>query len=83
MTAFEERGREDRHEFPLFVLPEDAEKIDNLRTHTRHLMCRMEADLGTLLDWVAVNHWNTDNPHMQIVLRGKDDTGKDLVVSQA
>ncbi len=29
---------------------------------TRHLMGRMEADLGTGLDWVAVNHWNTDNP---------------------
>jgi len=43
----------------------------------------MEADLGSRLDWVAVNHWNTDNPHTHIVLRGKDDTGKDLIISQA
>lgn len=83
VTAFEERGREDRHQFRLIVSPEDAEQLDDLRTYTRHLMGRMEADLGTRLDWVAVNHWNTDNPHTHIVLRGKDDTGKDLVISQA
>lgn len=83
LPAFEERGREDRHQFRLIVSPEDAEQLDDLRTYTRHLMGRMEADLGTRLDWVAVNHWNTDNPHTHIVLRGKDDTGKDLIISQA
>ena len=82
LPAFEERGREDRHQFRLIVSPEDAEQLDDLRTYTRHLMGRMEADLGTRLDWVAVSHWNTDNPHTHIVLRGKDDTGKDLIISQ-
>jgi len=82
LPAFEERGREDRHQFRLIVSPEDAEQLDDLRTYTRHLMGRMEADLGSRLDWVAVNHWNTDNPHTHIVLRGKDDTGKDLIISQ-
>lgn len=81
-AAFEERGREDRHQFRLIVSPEDAEQLDDLRTYTRHLMGRMEADLGTRLDWVAVNHWNTDNPHTHVVLRGKDDAGKDLIISQ-
>ncbi|MBC7706211.1 MAG: relaxase/mobilization nuclease and DUF3363 domain-containing protein [Rhodoferax sp.] len=83
LPAFEERGREDRHQFRLIVSPEDAEQLDDLRTYTRHLMGRMEADLGSRLDWVAVSHWNTDNPHTHIVLRGKDDTGKDLIISQA
>ncbi len=46
-------------------------------------MGRMEADLGTGLDWVAVNHWNTDNPHTHIVVRGRDDTGKDLIIAEA
>ena len=82
LVAFEERGREDRHQFRFIVSPEDAEQIDDLRTYTRHLMGRMEADLGTNLDWVAVNHWNTDNPHTHVVLRGKDDTGKDLIISR-
>ncbi len=82
LNAFEERGREDRHQFRFIVSPEDAEQLDDLRTYTRHLISRMEADLGTRLDWVAVDHWNTDNPHTHIVLRGKDDTGKDLVIAR-
>lgn len=82
LNAFEERGRDDRHQFRFIVSPEDAEQLDDLRTYTRHLMSRMEADLGTRLDWVAVDHWNTDNPHIHIVLRGKDDTGKDLVIAR-
>ncbi len=81
-AAFEERGRGDRHQFRFIVSPEDAEQLEDLRTYTRHLMQRMEADLGTRLDWVAVDHWNTDNPHTHVVLRGKDDTGKDLIISQ-
>ncbi|MCI4005118.1 relaxase/mobilization nuclease and DUF3363 domain-containing protein, partial [Dickeya dianthicola] len=81
-AAFKEHGREDRHQFRFIVSPEDAEQLDDLRTYTRHLMTRMEADLGTRLDWVAVDHWNTDNPHTHVVLRGKDDTGKDLIISR-
>ncbi|MBU9379025.1 relaxase/mobilization nuclease domain-containing protein [Burkholderia gladioli] len=80
--AFEKSGREDRHQFRFIVSPEDAEQLDDLRTYTRHLMARMEADLGTRLEWVAVDHWNTDNPHTHVVLRGKDDTGKDLIISR-
>ena len=82
LAAFEETGREDRHQFRFIVAPEDAEQLDDLRRYTRHLMSRMEADLWTSLDWVAVNHWNTDNPHTHIVLRGKDDAGKDLIISR-
>ena len=82
LVAFEARGREDRHQFRLIVSPEDAGELCDLRRYTRHLMQRMEADLGTSLDWVAVDHWNTDNPHTHIVLRGKDDTGRDLIISR-
>ncbi|MBO9355681.1 DUF3363 domain-containing protein [Bordetella petrii] len=81
LAAFEERGREDRHQFRFIVSPEDAAELEDLRTYTRHLMGKLEADLGTRLDWVAVDHWNTDNPHTHIVLRGKDQTGKDLVIA--
>ena len=42
-AAFEERGREDRHQFRFIVSPEDAEQLDDLRTYTRHLMAQMEA----------------------------------------
>jgi type IV secretory pathway VirD2 relaxase len=82
LDAFEQCGREDRHQFRLIVSPEDAVELEDLRRYTRDLMTRMEADLGTRLEWVAVDHWNTDNPHTHVVLRGKDDTGNDLIISQ-
>ncbi|WP_430295857.1 DUF3363 domain-containing protein [Pseudomonas aeruginosa] len=81
LGAFKERCKDDRHHFRFIVAPEDGAELDDLRTYTRHLMRRMEADLGTRLDWVAVDHWNTDNPHTHIVLRGHDDTGKDLIIA--
>lgn len=82
LESFRERSAEDRHQFRFIVSPEDAADIDDLRTYTRHLMARMEADLGTRLEWVAVDHWNTDNPHTHVVLRGKDDAGKDLIIAR-
>jgi type IV secretory pathway VirD2 relaxase len=78
---FEERGRGDRHQFRFIVSPEDGEDIGELRTFTRQLMEQMERDLGTKLEWVAVGHWDTDDPHTHIVLRGKDDAGKDLIIA--
>jgi type IV secretory pathway VirD2 relaxase len=80
--AFEARVRDDRHEFRFIVSPEDAEEIGDLRGFTRDLMSRMEADLGTRLDWIAVDHWDTDNPHTHVVLRGVDETGADLVIAR-
>ena len=81
LDAFKERCADDRHHFHFILSPEDGAELEDLRTYTRHLMGRMEADLGTGLDWVAVNHWNTDNPHTHIVVRGRDDTGKDLIIA--
>jgi hypothetical protein len=45
-------------------------------------MREAERDLGTKLDWVGVDHWNTDNPHIHILVRGKVDDGTDLVISR-
>ncbi len=81
LDAFRERCADDRHHFRFILAPEDGAELEDLRTYTRHLMGRMEADLGTRLDWVAVNHWNTDNSHTHIVVRGRDDTGKDLIIA--
>ncbi|MFU3315856.1 relaxase/mobilization nuclease domain-containing protein [Pseudomonas aeruginosa] len=81
LDAFKERCQDDRHHFRFIVSPEDGAELDDLRTYTRHLVNRMEADLGTRLDWVAVDHWNTDNPHTHLIVRGRDDTGKDLIIA--
>ena len=54
----------------------------DLRAFTRELMADAERDLGTKLDWVAVDHWNTDNPHIHVLVRGRADDGADLVISR-
>lgn len=79
--AFESRTQHDRHQFRFIVSPEDAHDLQDLRAYTRRLMQQMEVDLETRLDWVAVDHWDTDNPHTHIVLRGKTDHGQDLVIA--
>lgn len=81
LDAFKERCADDRHHFASSSRPRTVRDLEDLRTYTRHLMNRMEADLGTRLDWVAVDHWNTDNPHTHLIVRGRDDTGKDLIIA--
>ena len=80
--AFAERCEEDRHHFRFTVSPEDAGQMADLRAFTRELMADAERDLGTKLDWVAVDHWNTDNPHIHVLVRGRADDGQDLVISR-
>lgn len=81
--AFAARGDGDRHHFRFIVSPEDAGAMDDLRGFTRDLMKDMSRDLGTGLDWVAIDHWNTDNPHIHILVRGVADDGTDLVIDRA
>jgi len=79
---FVERGREDRHQFRLIVAPEDGDRLTDLGGFTRDVMGQMEQDLGTELEWVAVDHFNTGHPHSHVVIRGKDERGKDLIIAQ-
>ncbi len=81
--AFGERCEDDRHHFRFIVSPEDAAQLADLRTFTRELMADVERDLDTRLDWVATDHWNTDNPHVHVLVRGKAEDGEDLVISRA
>jgi type IV secretory pathway VirD2 relaxase len=80
--AFAERCGGDRHHFRFIVSPEDSGDMADLRAFTRDLAARMEADLGTRLDWVAIDHWNTDNPHVHLLVRGVTQDGSDLVISR-
>jgi len=59
----------------LIVSPEFGDKIDLVQL-TRDLMQRMTRDLDTRLEWAAVAHFNTDNPHVHIALRGVRENGK-------
>jgi type IV secretory pathway VirD2 relaxase len=79
---FLDRGREDRHQFRFIVAPEDSERIKDLRSFTRDVMQQMQEDLGAKLDWVAIDHFNTGHPHSHVLIRGKEESGKDLIIAQ-
>ncbi len=80
--GFVERCADDRHHFRFMVSPEDGVQMGDLRGYTRDLMAQVERDLGTRLDWVALDHWNTDNPHVLLVVRGRTDRDTDLLISR-
>lgn len=79
---FLERSGDDRHQFRIIVSPEDAHALPDMKVSTRALMNQMERDLGTRLDWVAVDHHNTGHSHTHIVVRGKDAKGADLIIAR-
>jgi type IV secretory pathway VirD2 relaxase len=81
VTGFLHRVAHDPHQFRLIVAPEHGADLD-LTAFTRGLMAQVETDLGTTLDWVAVNHHNTDNPHVHVLVRGVDDRGAPLVIAR-
>lgn len=80
--AFLDRAEDDRHQFRFIVAVEDAIEYEDLKPVTRRLLARMEQDLDTKLDWVAVDHFNTGHPHTHVILRGKDDDGRDLIIAR-
>ena len=80
--AFAERCADDRHHFRFIVSPDDAVEMQDLKRFTRDLMTQAEHDLGTKLDWAAVDHWNTEHPHVHVIVRGKAQDGEDLVISR-
>ncbi|MFA6968599.1 relaxase/mobilization nuclease domain-containing protein [Bosea sp. (in: a-proteobacteria)] len=80
--AFAERWEGDRHHFRFIVSPDDAAEMADLKSFTRDLVGQMEKDLDTRLDWVAVDHWNTEHPHVHLIVRGVRDDGQDLVISR-
>jgi len=82
VKEFTERCKDDRHHFRFIVSPEDATDMEDLKRFTRELMTQAEKDLGTKLEWVAVDHWNTDNPHVHVIVRGRADDGRDLVIDR-
>ncbi|WP_192355964.1 relaxase/mobilization nuclease RlxS, partial [Mesorhizobium mediterraneum] len=79
---FLDRANGDRHQFRFIVAPEDGIEYEDLKPLTRRLMAQMEEDLGTRLDWVAVDHFNTGHPHTHIIVRGKGDRGENLVIAR-
>jgi type IV secretory pathway VirD2 relaxase len=75
---------DDKRHFRLMLAPECGARLigedADLKTFTREVMGRMERDLGLKLDWVAVDHHNTDNPHAHVIIRGVQRNGVELIL---
>lgn len=65
----------------VIISPEMAHKL-NLKEHVRAVMDQAQKDLGKKLEWLAIDHHNTDNPHAHIVFRGVDRDGNELRIKQ-
>ena len=63
------------------VSPEDADRL-NLRDHVRELVGQMERDLDTKLEWVAIDHHNTDDAHVHLLVRGVRENGRPLEINR-
>lgn len=71
----------DRHHFRFIISPEHGDRIANLQGYTREVMGRVADDLGEpTLAWVAVCHFDTDQPHAHVSVRGRRGDGRDLVI---
>ncbi len=73
------RKEQDEMFFRVILSPERGDRMD-LEAHTREVMASAERDLGTKLEWVAVAHFNTDNPHVHVVIRGRQENGSTLFI---
>jgi type IV secretory pathway VirD2 relaxase len=72
---------EDRHHFRFIISPEHGDRIADLRGYVREVMRRVAEDLGQRdLEWLGVCHFDTDQPHAHVLIRGRRANGRDLVI---
>jgi type IV secretory pathway VirD2 relaxase len=71
----------DERIWKLIISPEFGDLAD-LRRLTGDLMERIGKDLDTGLEWIAVEHHNTEHPHVHVVVRGLRTDGTSLRMSR-
>jgi type IV secretory pathway VirD2 relaxase len=69
----------DERIWKIILSPEFGERLD-LERMTRDALARSEKQLGTSLEWVAVSHFNTEHPHVHLVIRGRREDGSPLTL---
>jgi type IV secretory pathway VirD2 relaxase len=75
---------EDRHHFRFIISPEHGDRIADLRGYVRDVMSEVAADLKESdLAWIGVCHFDTDQPHAHVLVRGRRADGRDLVIPRA
>lgn len=78
-TLQEWQQADDKHFFKVILAPDQGNKLD-LVLHSRALMQQVQRDLGTTLQWMAIDHNNTDHTHVHLLIRGVDGAGKALML---
>jgi type IV secretory pathway VirD2 relaxase len=80
-TTVRDWEKNDKLMWRFIVSPEDADRL-NLSDHVRELVGQMERDLGTKLEWVAIDHRNTDEAHVHLLVRGVRADGRPLEIDR-
>lgn len=73
-------AKADLRHFRIILSAEEGARLKDLPAFTREVMSRAGAALGTKLNWIAIDHHDTDNPHTHVILRGRRANGQDLVL---
>jgi type IV secretory pathway VirD2 relaxase len=80
LREWQESG--DERLWKIIISPEFGERLD-LERLTRDIVKQAERDLGTPLEWVAVTHFNTEHPHVHMVVRGRRNDGAALTLPRS
>jgi type IV secretory pathway VirD2 relaxase len=72
----------EKHQFRMIIAPEDGAELD-LTVYMRDYMRRVERDMKQRLIWAAVNHFDTDQPHAHLIVRGVDRDGAEVRFQRA
>ena len=70
--------------FRFIISPEDAKMFcddEEFKNYIQDIMAQLSVDLKIPeLNWMAENHYNTDNPHCHVLLKGLSKEGKDVTI---
>jgi hypothetical protein len=78
--AITRQWEQDRHHFRIVISAEKAHQICDLSGYVRDVMRRLEQDLQTKLQWIGIDHYNTDNAHSHVLIRGINERGQVLEI---
>ena len=65
---------DDRHHHFRFIVSPGRAEMTDLKAFTRDSPGRWKGSWTRSLGWIAVDHWNTDNPHVHLILRRRTTT---------
>src|SRR5216684_883393 len=64
----------------MMLSPASNEPVSDMKAWTRAIMYDLSLRLGITFDWYAMQHQNTNNPHIHLVIQG---TGTNRVTGSA